>query len=337
MQSRLELWFFVALFVAVLVLAALIFLPYLSALAVALVFAIVFRPLYLWLRRAVGHESVASFLSVLVILLIIAAPVTFVGYKIFGEAVSLYEQQVNGMDSAPNLVPYFEEKIREFLPWLDINVNAYVEQGLNWLLQNLGPLFSGVARAGLLFFISLFALYYLFKDGARLKELLLDLSPLSGRHNAQILDKLYVTIHAVVRGTLVIALIQGFLVGIGFKIFGVPNATLWGSLAVVAALFPTIGTGLVTLPAVFYLFFVDQSVAAFGLLGWGLLIVGLVDNFLRPFLLDRGTNMHPFLVLVSVLGGISLFGPAGFLLGPLVLSLLYVLLEIYRTLLGERT
>mgnify|MGYP001572074651 FL=1 len=184
-------------------------------------------------------------------------------------------------------------------------------------------------------FIFLVALYYLFKDGDKLKTAVVSLSPLQDIHDETIFNKLEVTINSVIRGSLAIALIQGILTAIGFAIFGVPNATLWGSVAAIAALVPGIGTALVLLPAILYLYLSGETLSAVGLLLWGMTAVGLVDNFLGPKLVERGMQLHPFLILLSILGGISFFGPLGFLLGPLILGLLFALLEVYSAISKE--
>ena len=178
-------------------------------------------------------------------------------------------------------------------------------------------------------FIFLVALYYLFKDGHKLKKAVVALSPLRDIYDETIFSKLALAINSVIRGSLTVALVQGILTAVGFAIFGVPNATLWGSVAAIAALIPGIGTALVLLPAIFYLFFNGETFFAVGLFLWGMTAVGLIDNFLGPKLVERGIRLHPFLILLSILGGISFFGPLGFLLGPLALSLFFVLLEIY--------
>ena len=178
-------------------------------------------------------------------------------------------------------------------------------------------------------FIFLIAIYYLFKDGHKLKTAIIILSPLQDIHDETIFDKLALAINSVIRGNLAVALVQGVLTAIGFALFGVPNATLWGSIAAIAALIPGIGTALVLLPAILYLYLSGETLSAVGLLFWGMTAVGLVDNFLGPKLASRGMRLHQFLILLSILGGISFFGPLGFLLGPLILSLLFALLEIY--------
>jgi predicted PurR-regulated permease PerM len=224
------------------------------------------------------------------------------------------------------------QNLKRFLPVpveFSVDFNQYLKQGLNWLLQRLGPLFSNVTKIMVSVFVFLVTLYYLFKDGQKLKGAIVALSPLQDTHDETIFNKLALAINSVIKGNLAVALIQGILTAVGFTIFGVPNAALWGSVAAIAALIPGIGTALVLIPAILFLFLSGKTLFAVGLLLWGLTAVGLVDNFLGPKLVERGMRLHPFIILLSILGGIGFFGPLGFLLGPLILSLLFALLEIY--------
>jgi predicted PurR-regulated permease PerM len=161
-----------------------------------------------------------------------------------------------------------------------------------------------------------------------LRKTIVNYSPLADSDDEAVLGKLAKAINSVMRGRVLLAVLQGFLAALGMFIFGVPNAALWGSVAVIAALVPGIGTALVVIPAAAYLFWQAPLGLAIGFLLWGLILVGMVDNMLGPKLLGRGTQVHPLFILLSVLGGISVFGPLGFLLGPLVVSLLFALLEI---------
>jgi predicted PurR-regulated permease PerM len=119
-------------------------------------------------------------------------------------------------------------------------------------------------------------------------------------------------------------------VAIGFTFFGIERAILFGSVASVGALMPGVGTTIVSAPAILYLFITGDTVNGIGLAIWSVLIVGFVDNLIGPYLMGRGNNMHPFIILISVLGGLSLFGPIGFVIGPVVVTLFLVLLELYN-------
>jgi predicted PurR-regulated permease PerM len=216
------------------------------------------------------------------------------------------------------------------------NIDDYLKQGLSWLLQHLGSVFGSFVKTAASSFLFLIALYYLLKDGRKFKAVIIALSPLSDTDDETISQKLAVAIHSVMKGSLLIAFIQGVLTSVGFAIFGVPNAVLWGSVAAIAALIPGIGTALVLIPAILFLFLRGEAFSGVGLIVWGMGAVGLIDNFLGPKLVGRGTQLHPLIILLSVLGSIVFFGPIGFLLGPLIMSLLFALLDIYSSLMGKK-
>jgi len=188
---------------------------------------------------------------------------------------------------------------------------------------------SGISSTLLSLGIFFIALYYLLRDGKRMRQTLIKLSPLDDCDDEGVFLRLERSINSIIKGNLVIALIQGVLTAIGFSLFGVAHAVLWGTAAAMAALVPGVGTSLIFIPAVAYLFFIGTTIPAAGLLVWGLLAVGLIDNLLGPRLIGRGMQIHPLLVLLSVLGGLFLFGPAGVFLGPLSLAFLFAVLSIY--------
>lgn len=330
-----ELHFLLALLAGVFVLAFFIFKPFLYALILAMAFATVFAPLHKKILAATRqHKSFSALLATISVLIVVVAPLAFLSVQIFQEAAALYASLTHNGDttSISKIINDIVLTIKRYasLPIeSSSDINQYARQALSWLLQNLGSLFANVAKIIVSIFIFLIALYYLFKDGEKLKAAFVALSPLQKIYNETILHKLDSAVNSVIRGNLVVALVQGVLTAIGFALFGVPNPALWGSVAAIAALIPGIGTALVLLPAILYLFFRGATLPAAGLLLWGMTAVGLIDNFLGPKLAERGMQIHPFLILLSILGGIGFFGPLGFLLGPLVLSLLAALLGIY--------
>ena len=334
-HQKSELYFLLVLLVGILVLTFFIFKPFLYALILAMVFATVFGSVHKKILAITRERNgLAALLATASVLIIVVVPITFFGIRIFQEATRLYSSLVEsgGTNGLSRGVGDAVRSINKFLPVpieFSPDINQYARQGLNWLLQNLGPLFSNVAKIMMDIFVFLVALYYLFKDGRKLRRFVIALSPLQDIHDETIINKLESAINSVVKGNLAVALIQGTQVAVGFAIFGVPNAVLWGSVAVIAALIPGIGTALVVIPAILYLFLVGKTFFAVGLLVWGMTAVGLIDNFLGPKLVGRGMRLHPLLVLLSILGGIGFFGPLGFLLGPLALSLLFALFEVY--------
>lgn len=337
-HPKTELYFLLALLAGVFTLAFFIFKPFLFALVLAAVFATVFAPVH---RKALavarGARGPAALLAALAVFIVVVVPLSLLGVQILQEATQLYSSLVAG--GGANELSRNASGILQSLAALSpvpvespAEVSRYLEEGLGWLLQHLGSIFASFASVLLSVFIFLIALYYFFKDGEKLKSAAIALSPLQDKYDETIVSKLATAVNSVVRGSLAVALVQGILTTIGLALFGVPNPALWGSVAAVAALIPGVGTALVLLPAILYLYVSGEALSALGLLLWGVTAVGLVDNFLGPKLAERGMRIHPFLILLSILGGIGFFGPLGFLLGPLVLSLLFVLLEIYAAI-----
>lgn len=333
-------YFLIALIAASAVLAFFIFRPFLTALALAAIFAMTLQPLYqAVLRRMSSSPGLAAFATMLVAVVCILVPLMFISMQIAGDAQSLYASLSDGSgkvyldtvsrsvnDSMARSVPSLALSGAE----LSTTVDQYVKDILSWLIQNLGGAFGGITRFLLDLMVFLIALYYLLRDGAKFKQAVIELSPLADTEDKVIFTRLELAVHSVIRGSLTIALIQGILTGIGFAFFGIPNSILWSVVAAFAALIPGIGTSLVLIPGVAYLFIIGATAPALGLLVWSLIAVGLIDNFLGPKLVGRGMRLHPLLVLLSVFGGLVFFGPAGIFLGPLCTSLLFALLSIHQ-------
>ena len=327
------------LLIGVCVLTAGIFWPFLKPLALAAVFAVVLQGLYGRISALLGGwPSTAALLTVVMSVVLILLPLSLVGVLVGNEAHDLYVslEAENGRSTIAEMVLRVDETfggvipgVGEFSRSASVDIDTYTKEALQWITDHAGEIFSSVSQLLLSFFIFFIALYYLLRDGKRVRQILIELSPLNDREDAGVFDRLELAVNSVIKGNLVIALVQGVLTTAGFMIFGVPNAILWGTVAAVAALIPGIGTGLVFIPAIAFLFFTEVPVAALGLFIWGALGVGLIDNLLGPKLVGRGMKLHPLLVLLSVLGGLMYFGPAGIFLGPLSLSLLFALLSIY--------
>ena len=330
--------FFLVILAGTSLLSFFIFRPFLYALILAIVFTVVFQTLHQKILAFTGNNrGLAALATTIAIVMFIMLPLIFVIVQILQEAQQAYYSLTEGTDNQTILTisKKLTEDFQKFFPAIkefSIDINQYLKQGLSWLVQHLGTVFSSVIKMIVSAFIFIVALYYLLKDGDKLKKGIVALSPLADIDDETIFKKLELAVSSVVRGNLTIAFIQGILTTIGFTVFGVPNAVLWGTVAAVAALIPGIGTALVLTPAIIYLFISGDLFSAFGLLAWGMLAVGLVDNLLGPKLLGRGMELHPLVVFLSVLGGIGFFGPIGFLLGPLTLSLLFALLDIYPSL-----
>lgn len=307
------------------------FSPFLSALALSAIIVTICYPLYTKILARTPRKSptIAAFITTILVLVIVFVPVFLITSALVNEAVSVYrilsEEEIGVEDSLNTL----EAAIQNYLPSFELNVTEYLKQGASWLALNLGAIFAGTASTIFLFFIAMFGSFYLFRDGRAFTKALVKISPLPDSQDEVIMKRLARAVRSVATGTVMIALIQGTLTGLGLWIFGFERAILWGVIAAFGALIPSVGTTIVFIPAIAFLLFNGSYVYAIGLLVWGSLAVGLIDNLLGPYLIGRGNNMHPFLILLAVLGGISVFGPIGFIVGPVLLSLFIVLLELY--------
>lgn len=330
--QKLQAYFFFGFLLVIGITALLILFPYLGAAILAATFAIIFHPAFERVAKMFrGLRSLAAFITVFLVLLIVLVPLVFIGVQVFQDAGALYSYiTTRGVtDVLFDLVP---DRLQEVLVQSSVNINSEVGKILSSAIASLGPIFSGTFSFFISFFIFLIIFYYLLKDGEKLKDWIVSFSPLPDKYDDEIIERLKRTINAVVRGSLVIALVQGFIAGLGYFVFGVPNAAFWGSVTAISALIPGIGTSLILIPAILYLFVTGMTTGALGLLIWGAVAVGLIDNFLGPKLMNRGSNLHPLVMLLSVIGGISLFGPFGFLIGPLVFSLFFSLVDIYNAI-----
>jgi predicted PurR-regulated permease PerM len=332
-NKKLQHNFFLIIFIVALVVMFFVFRPFLTSLVLAFALAIVFQPIYTRiLKRFNNRETIAALSTVLIVVVVVLIPLIIIGSLLFEEVKSLYTNfaassgEAGVIAHASDVIQYY---IHAIAPGSTVNLGAYIEGSLAWALSHLNAIFAAFLNVFLVIVVMIIALFYILRDGAKLKRQYMNLSPLSDSYDENILNRLKSAIESVMRGSLIIAVVQGTLAGIGTSLAGLPNPVIWGLMAMVASLIPALGTGLVMVPAIIYLFVTKQYVDGAILLVWQSLVVGLVDNFLTPHLLRRGMKLHPFLILLSVLGGVTFFGPIGFILGPIVLALLFSLLEIY--------
>lgn len=306
--------------------------PFITALALSAVIVTICQPLYNGIRKYTPkqNKTAAALLSTFVVLFVIIVPLVFITSLIVSEVVAFYDDFDNGNMSIQAGITTLETAVQAVVPDFEVDLNKQIKSSAEWITGNLSQIFAGTVSVIFIFFISLIGSFYFFRDGKELLQLVIKASPLPDHEDQIIFERMAKAVRAVATGTLLVALIQGTLVALGFTIFGIDRAILWGSIASVGALMPGIGTTVVTAPAIIYLFFTGEAVNAVGLLIWSTLIVGLVDNLIGPYLISRGNNLHPFIILISVLGGISLFGPVGFVVGPVIVTLFMVLLEIYN-------
>lgn len=310
--------------------------PFFIPVSLAAVFAVVLYPVFKRINHSVkGHSGIAALLTIILFIICVSLPLSILGSRLIGEAEHLAVTLTapENANFVPNLAEQIGRRVNTVVPGSFTNVaskavGAY-NKGLSWIVAQSGYAFAQTLSFLVALFIFLITLFFFLKDAGKYTEQFIDLSPLSPGDTHSLAKRLALTINSVVRGNIIIALIQGTLATIGFTVFGVPNALIWGLSTSIAAFIPGVGTSLVLIPSVLYLFIIGHDGAGIGLAIWCALAVGTIDNMLGPRLVGSKAQLHPLAVLLSMLGGVSFFGPAGLFLGPVFVSLLVGLLALY--------
>jgi predicted PurR-regulated permease PerM len=311
--------------------------PFVSALALAAIIVTICYPLHVRITRHMPrqNETVGALVTTMAVLIIIIMPLTLLFSTLVNEAVAVYNQVNTSGAALEQRIASVEAAVSEYVPGVEFNLVESIKQATTWLASNVGAIFAGTASTLFSFFIAIIGTFYLFRDGPKFTRKLVKISPLPDNEDNLILNRLSTAVRSVATGTVLIALIQGSLTAFGLYLFGFDRFVLWGVIAAFGALIPSVGTSIVLIPAIVFLIVTGQYVFAVGLSIWGAAAVGLIDNLLGPYLIGRGNNLHPYVVLLSVLGGVSVFGPIGFVVGPVAVSLFLVLLELYATHIAE--
>ena len=330
--SKTEKYFLFGLLAIVLVLTLAILYPFLAIFILAAAFAVVINPVYLWIKKKItkNKSGFSSFITMLLFLFVLCVPIFFIGNVIFKQAQSAYQFiTLNGDTSV--FIQKVDTSINNLMPdGFTFNTHEKVVSLTSFLSSNIGNFFTATFNTILMALLTIFTMFYLLKDGETWRAGLVKILPLSEKNINEVLSSLKDSVNRIIKGSFFIAIVQGILSWVGLWIFGVPNPALWGVVAGLASFVPTLGTSIVFVPSILFLLFTGMQIQALGLLLWAMVLVGTVDNILSPYIISKNTEVPSIFILFSILGGISLMGPIGILIGPLVLSLLYSLVAIYR-------
>jgi predicted PurR-regulated permease PerM len=307
--------------------------PFITALALALIIVTICYPMYELFERHVyhGNKTLAAGLTTATAVFLIVLPLAFISSVFVREMVSFYQSLSMGQElPIERYITDLEQTIQAYAPGFTIDLTDQIRQSAEWLIGNLGSIFAGTVSTIFIVLIALIGSFYFFRDGREFLKILIKVSPLPDKDDTVILSRMATAVRSVATGVLLVSLIQGTLAALGFTIFGIERAVLWGAVGAILAMIPGIGTPAIMVPGILYLFFTGSIGGAIGLLIWMIVTIVVVDNIIGPHLMSRGNNLHPFIVLTAVLGGISTFGPIGFIVGPVIVTLFIVLLEIYN-------
>lgn len=337
--KSLNVYFFFLLLFSVGVVVFFIFQPFLTAIVAAAILAALFKkPYFTFEKWTRGHKGWSAFFTCLLVIFVVVGPVFLVLSLAIGEANNLYHT-LGQESSLEKIIGQTVERGRS-VPYLNIFFDTQtLDQGrilsdVRQFSQNsLGLLqaaYQGITSFIFWVFVMFFTLFYFLIDGKRMLGHLMSLSPLRDEHDKLLIKKFISISRATLKGTIVVGSIQGLLMGVTFWVAGIPSPAIWGLVTILCSIIPMVGVGLVWLPVGVIMLLLGNIWQGVFILAVGMGILAVLDNVLRPKLVGNDTKMHPLLVLFATLGGISLLGLPGFIIGPIVVSLFMALGEIYN-------
>ncbi|OWJ82829.1 AI-2E family transporter [Haematobacter missouriensis] len=333
---------FITLIVLVTIAFLWLLLPYYGAVLWAVILTILFNPLQRWLTAKLNQRrGYAALGSLLVCVCIVVIPGVIIIGLLAAEAASLYQRLSSQQIDFSEVFNTFRENMPDFvnhaLEGLQIGSLEDIQQRVTSLLasasQTIATRLVSVGQDTLQFTVSLgvmlYVLFFLFRDGPEIVNQLRRSSPLDSKHTEYIASRFASAVKATVKGNLIIALVQGAIGGVTLWFMGVEAALLLGVVMAVLSLLPAVGAALVWGPVAVYFFMTGDYLKGVLLIGIGVFVIGLVDNLLRPPLVGKDLRMPDYMVLVSTLGGLALFGINGFVIGPLIAALFIAVWSLF--------
>jgi len=343
-EDRFRNAFLLGLAVAISLLFLAMIRGFITALLVAAILSGITHPLYRRLRdsrvlrRLGARKTLASLGTLLIVVVVIVLPLIGFAGLVVAQAIEI-SQAVRPWVEAQISQPSGLDRLLEGLPFYDL-IAPYQDQILEKAGQVVtrmgGFLVNTVATATretavffFMLFVTLYAMFFFLIDGRRTLDKILYYMPLAPEDEDRMVEKFISVTRATLKGTLVIGVVQGGLAGIAFAVVGIKGAAFWGTVMAVLSIIPGVGTALIWIPAVLYLFVIGEVGAGIGLGAWCAAVVGTVDNLLRPWLVGKDTKMPDLLILLATLGGLVLFGAVGIVIGPIVAALFVTVWDLY--------
>lgn len=307
--------------------------PFLPAVTWAVSLAVVAHPVHDWMLRHVKRPSLAAALAVAVITFGLVAPAVFVGREVGQQATQGF-QRLQGEFESEDLLSKLEQnpKAAPLARWIrnNVDVSRELKEFGEALRARLAGFLRGVAWTATQFLITLFLLFYLFRDRQLAIRAAVSFFPLSNKEAGEVVGRVKAMIHATIYGTVVVATIQGALGGLMFWILGVPGPLLWGVAMGLLSIIPMLGAFVIWLPVAASMAAQGEWVQAMILTAWGTVVVGFIDNLLYPVLVGKETRLHTVPVFIAIIGGLLIFGASGLVIGPVIFAMTLACLDVLR-------
>ncbi len=333
-------------FVIVLALLGVVFFllirPVLMPVMLGAILVILLYPLYSFLlKKFKGRPYLVSFLATFLVFTLLVLPTGLVIALLVNQAIDLVSQlnlkeQIDRLVAHGGYQKFIQPLVLEVQDKLKLQVDVagLVTRGTRQVLHyvyNFSPqVLSHTAGFIFSFFVMHFSVFFLFIEGKKVIQTILDLSPLHARYETRLSGEIKNMIYATVNGYLVTALVQGALAGVGFAIAGIPAPLVFGALTFFMSLVPIVGATTVWLPIALWLFFQDKISTGIFLSIYGFLVISGIDNFIKPMIIQGKAKIHPLIIFFALFGGIKLFGPIGILFGPVLTALFFACIRIYK-------
>lgn len=349
-HSNLYFRSFLLLLAAVSIAFVCVLLPYYGAIFWGAILAIIFQPLHRrLLEKTHGRRNLAALITLVVVILIVIIPLILITASLIQEGAAIYQRMDRG---ELNMGNYTEQVLSIFPPWVHeqlsrfgvdnvFNLREKLTQGALQASKFIASQAVSIGQNAFQFLISmgvmLYLLFFLLRDGSNLARHSKQLIPLSDEHQQHLFRKFTTVVRATVKGNIVVALTQGTLGGIMFWVLGIEGALLWGVVMTFLSLLPAVGAALIWLPVAIYFLVTGAIWQGVVLIMFGVLVIGLVDNVLRPLLVGKDTKIPDYVILISTLGGLAVFGLNGFVIGPLFAALFIACWDLFPSAIRMNT
>ncbi|MCP4566930.1 MAG: AI-2E family transporter [FCB group bacterium] len=345
--------FFAGLFIAVVVLSFYLFYrilaPFLVPMCWSAIFVIVFYPMYQWLEKRVKSGNLRSLIMTTLIVILIIAPAAYLGIALVQETIGMFDHFKDWVDSGKldqlidiknsPIYEYAQSRLSSYVDLSQLDLKIIIENSLKSVskiaLSQTTNILANTGRILFQFGMMIFFMFFLFRDGDKLFDQIKALIPMSGDQADTTVNHLKTVIEGTMYGGIVVSLIQGFLGGILWVIMGLPSPVFWGAFMAFLAFIPIVGPFLIYLPAGLILIATGSPIKGTLLIAIGTVAVSQIDNILRPLLVSGKTGMHTMLLFVSIMGGVSMFGLLGVVLGPVIAAVFVAMFDVFRLKLTE--
>lgn len=342
LQYRIHTQFIIVVTLLLMGLVFYIITPFMATLFIAAVIVTAVNPLHVYLKRRISSKILSSLIMWLTIILLFVIPVTILTWLLIKETTGVSNQITRIANQLPFFLDTLPERLSPYLPpnstwqtslsshnFSQITVTLF-DRMSSGLIKSATGLLAGLSLLFIHLIIFLFALFYFLFDGEKLIRYTKSLLPLDENQKKELIKKTTDLMQSIIYGLFGAAIAQGSLVGIGMAIVGITNPIFWGTVAIALAPIPYLGVGIVWVPTTLWLFSSGQWGQGVFFLAWCLVFVMNIDNIIKPYLIGARSLLHPFAVMIVIIGGVLTLGFKGLIFGPLLLTLLLAFLHIYQ-------